>query len=757
MYRAQKTLGSITITIPAHLTLTRRIILAGASIFALNTADAASLNLGWTAPSNLTNIASYELHYGLASGQYQSVSNISGATSVSTTVSGLNAGTTYYFALRSRNADGSVVSAYSNEVSATTASSSDTTAPTVSVSAAPTGPSYTTAQTVTITATATDNVGVSKVEFYDGTTLAGTDTSSPFSYAWSVTSAANGTHNWTAKAYDAANNVGTSTVVSLSAAIAIADTTAPTTPASLTATPTSASAVNLSWTASTDNVGVTGYLVERCQGTGCTTFAQVATTTATTVANTGLTANTSYNYRVRTVDAAANRSGYSNTAAATTPASAPASTCTGTSVWAATATPSTLAYPDTASVELGMKFKSDVDGYICGVRFYKSTANTGTHVGSLWSSTGTLLAKATFTQESASGWQQMNFATPVAIKAATVYVVSYLAPKGMYSANGGYFTWKGVDNAPLHALKNAVSGGNGVYKYGSGGFPTMSYNATNYWVDVVFMNSSAVTAAASLAATPETTRPNDSIGVYRPRTMRFYLDTDASFDLSGNDITSEVFGVYGDVPLRGDWTGDGTDKIGVYRPSTHTFILDLDGDYRMTDTDQRITTFGIVGDLPVIGDWNGDGIDKIGVYRPSEGRFYLDMDNSESWTTGDVKTARFGQAGDLPVIGDWTGDGVGHIGVYRPSTGRFYLDADNSYSWTTGDVETDTLGTTADLPVIGNWNADGADEVGVYRPSTQVFYLDLDGSYSWTAADLQTAAFGKTGDKPLSGQWQPLP
>ncbi len=81
----------------------------------------------------------------------------------------------------------------------------------MSLSAAPPGPTYTTAQTVTLTASASDNVGVTKVEFYDGATLVATDTSTPYLYLWSFTSANNGTHQWTAKAYDAANNVGTST------------------------------------------------------------------------------------------------------------------------------------------------------------------------------------------------------------------------------------------------------------------------------------------------------------------------------------------------------------------------------------------------------------------------------------------------------------------------------------------------------------------------------------------------------------------
>ncbi|MDE3009409.1 MAG: DUF4082 domain-containing protein [Pseudomonadota bacterium] len=173
------------------------------------------------------------------------------------------------------------------------------------------------------------------------------------------------------------------------------------------------------------------------------------------------------------------------------------------SVWPATAVPATPDAGADGSAELGMKFRSDVAGYINGVRFYKAATNTGTHVGNLWSLTGTLLASATFTAETASGWQQVNFAKPVAIAANTVYLVSYHAVAGHYSYGSGYFTGKGVDNPPLHALADGVSGGNGVYSYGSGSvFPSQTYAANNYWVDVAFgTNPPALTFTPPTLAT----------------------------------------------------------------------------------------------------------------------------------------------------------------------------------------------------------------------------------------------------------------
>jgi len=101
------------------------------------------------------------------------------------------------------------------------------------------------------------------------------------------------------------------------------DTTPPSAPTGLTATAASSTQINLAWTASTDNVGVTGYKVERCSGASCSSFAQIATPTTTTFNDTSLTASTSYSYRVRAIDAASNLSIFSSTATASTQAAAP--------------------------------------------------------------------------------------------------------------------------------------------------------------------------------------------------------------------------------------------------------------------------------------------------------------------------------------------------------------------------------------------------------------------------------------------------
>ena len=96
------------------------------------------------------------------------------------------------------------------------------------------------------------------------------------------------------------------------------DTSPPTAPSMLAATASGANSINLNWNASTDNVGVVNYRLERCQGIGCTSFAQIATATGTTFSNAGLASGTSYSYRVRAIDGAGNTGAYSNSATTTT-------------------------------------------------------------------------------------------------------------------------------------------------------------------------------------------------------------------------------------------------------------------------------------------------------------------------------------------------------------------------------------------------------------------------------------------------------
>ncbi len=182
-----------------------------------------------------------------------------------------------------------------------------------------------------------------------------------------------------------------------------------------------------------------------------------------------------------------------------------------------------------------------------------------------------------------------------------------------------------------------------------------------------------------------------------------------AFDLSGKQST--------DIPVSGDWNGDGYDTTGYYRPSTATWYL---RNSNFSGSVNIVAQFGEPKDRPVTGDWNEDGIDTIGVYRPSNGVFYLRNFNS---TGGSQYAFAYGNSEDLPVAGDWNNSGTDTIGLYRPSTGVFFLSNTNAtvppdYSFAYGNPGND------DLPVAGDWDENGYGSVGVYRQSNGTWYLD---------------------------------
>ncbi|MGO6726631.1 DUF4082 domain-containing protein [Rhizobium ruizarguesonis] len=158
------------------------------------------------------------------------------------------------------------------------------------------------------------------------------------------------------------------------------------------------------------------------------------------------------------------------------------------SLFNASSTPTQTNLNDGQQLEVGVKFQSNVVGDVTGIKFYRSANDNGQNVVDLWTTTGTKLATATFANTTASGWQTVNFTTPVTIAANTNYIASYHTT-GAYVATDGFFA-TAVTNGPLTAQSSAVAGGNGVYAYGgsatTGLFPTNSFDSANYYADVVF-------------------------------------------------------------------------------------------------------------------------------------------------------------------------------------------------------------------------------------------------------------------------------
>ena len=156
-------------------------------------------------------------------------------------------------------------------------------------------------------------------------------------------------------------------------------------------------------------------------------------------------------------------------------------------LFSGSATPDVVNTTDASAIELGVKFQTSVSGTVSGIRFYKSSLDTGTHTGELWTSTGTKLATATFTNETASGWQSVTFSTPVVVDGGR-HIRRFLSHKRGILLFQRRLLHEQRDERPLTAPAN----GNGVYTYsGNTEFPTSTFSATNYWVDVMFNPSTA--------------------------------------------------------------------------------------------------------------------------------------------------------------------------------------------------------------------------------------------------------------------------
>ena len=208
-----------------------------------------------------------------------------------------------------------------------------------------------------------------------------------------------------------------------------------------------------------------------------------------------------------------------------------------------------------------------------------------------------------------------------------------------------------------------------------------------YPVTLTASNASSISTSPGRTITVTTSGLTNNTGVFRNSSGNWYLDA----TLTGAVTRTFHFGTTGDIPVTGDWDGNGVLDVGVFRPSNGNWYFDT----TMTGVVNKTFHFGATGDIPVTGDWDGNRVQDVGVFRPSNGNWYFD-----TTMTGVVnKTFHFGATGDIPVTGDWDGNRVQDVGVFRPSNGNWYFD-----TMMTGVVnKTFHFGTTGDTPAIGKW------------------------------------------------------
>lgn len=230
----------------------------------------------------------------------------------------------------------------------------------------------------------------------------------------------------------------------------------------------------------------------------------------------------------------------------------------------------------------------------------------------------------------------------------------------------------------------------------------------------------------------------DTIGVHRFSNSYFYLRNSNSAGLPNLSIW---FGLDTDIPITGDWNGDGVDGVGLVRGEAQTAYL------KNVNTTQSPIDYYVpmsqIGGRVLSGDWNCDGKDTLASFQ--NGVFAI---QSNSLFQPPDTFIHFGLGTDFPVVGDWNGDCFHGVGVFR--NGVFYL----SNQYTSGSAainSTVVFGDAFDIPVIGDWDGDGTDDVGVFRHNEGIFYL------KFPAADgLPDLSFlyGADGDSPLAGRWE---
>jgi hypothetical protein len=232
-------------------------------------------------------------------------------------------------------------------------------------------------------------------------------------------------------------------------------------------------------------------------------------------------------------------------------------------------------------VELGMKFKSAVPGIITKFRYYKVAGETGTHTGRLWSAGGSLLKAVTFSAETDTGWQTIALDTPYHIEAGTTFVISVNAVS-KYAATY-YELATAITNGPL----SSIAGNNGVFVYKPGSFPNSSYNSTNYYRDIEFVegevDSAAPAAPANLTASNIT---NSSVSL--------------SWSASTDNIGVTGYEVYRNGTLLSTFTTTSVAVNGLNAGTAYSFYIkakDAFGNRSAASNTVNITTTGTASSI----------------------------------------------------------------------------------------------------------------------------------------------------------------
>jgi uncharacterized repeat protein (TIGR03803 family) len=251
----------------------------------------------------------------------------------------------------------------------------------------------------------------------------------------------------------------------------------------------------------------------------------------------------------------------------------------------------------------------------------------------------------------------------------------------------------------------------------------------------VATNSAGAIASSPATLTVHANAPGNIVGsgttiaVYRPSTGTWYPG-----------LLGPLFqwGLPGDVPVPGDYEGQGLSDYGVWRPSNGTWYI-----FKTSDGTSTAFHWGLSTDIPVPGDYDGDGKTDYAVYRPSTGIWFVATSSSHYAT---AVTSALGLSTDIPVPGDYDGDGKTDVAVWRPSAGMWFVRL--SSTGTTSLVS--QWGLPGDIPVPGDYDGDGKTDLTVWRPWSGIWYIRQSSTSNTTYVSYQ---WGLQGDVPVPGDY----
>jgi len=544
---------------------------------------------------------------------------------------------------------------------------------------APTTPAGLTASAVSSSqinlswAASTDNVGVSGYRVYRGGALL--TTVGAVTTLQNTGLAASTTYSYTVQAIDAAGNAsGQSTAASATTPVA-PDTTAPSTPSGLTASATSSSQIGLSWTASTDNVGVTGYRVFR-GGALLVTLGAV-----TTYQDSGLSPSTTYSYTVQAVDAAGNASGQSVAVSASTPAVPDAT---------APSTPSGLTASAASSSQIGLSWTASTDNVgVTGYRVYRGGAllvsvgavTTLQNTGLSPSTTYSYTVQAVDAAGNASGQSAAASATTPAATDTTAPSV----PTGLKG--------KAVSGTQVNLSWNASTDNVGVAGY------------TVYLNDAVLANTTT-TSFQHTGLTPGTT----------------YAYRVSAFDAAHNNSAWTATPVSVKTPVRrivrSDFDGDGKSDILWRNTATGDSSIWLMNGATIASGATFATVADLTWKIAGVGDFNGDGKADI-LWRNGAGGNVIWLMNGAAILSEAAVNWMTDSNWSIAGVGDFDGDGKSDILWHNSSTGANTIWLMNAGTISGGGV---SFATVSDvnwgIAGIGDFDGDGKSDILWHNSAT---------------------------------------